>query len=98
MCVIWHSMFPLLVLRMPLKPSLILICLITEIGKSGGAIAAIVVLTASSILTVAMFVESVINVNNNIPNSRRRVRLIVLMGIYPVRNKRERERERERGT
>ncbi|XP_022108683.1 organic solute transporter subunit alpha-like [Acanthaster planci] len=58
--------------------------LFRDIAKSPAAIAAIVLLTATSILTLVMFVESVINVNKKIPNSRRRVRLIVLMGIYPM--------------
>ncbi|XP_071793226.1 organic solute transporter subunit alpha-like [Asterias amurensis] len=58
--------------------------LFKDIGQSAAAIVAIFFMTAVSILTVVLFIESVMNVNKKIPNSRRRVRLTVLMGIYPV--------------
>ncbi|XP_038071420.1 organic solute transporter subunit alpha-like [Patiria miniata] len=58
--------------------------LFEDIGKSAAAITAIVLLTATSILTLAMFIESVFSANKKIPNSRRRVRLIIMMGIYPT--------------
>ncbi|XP_072031756.1 LOW QUALITY PROTEIN: organic solute transporter subunit alpha-like [Amphiura filiformis] len=58
--------------------------LYTELRNNIAALLTLICVTIVALSTIAMFLEAVFYVNKKIPSSRRRIRLIVIMGIYPV--------------
>ena len=55
-----------------------------ELRDNIAALFTIICVTIVALATIVLFIEAVNYVNKKIPNSRRRVRIIIIMGIYPV--------------